>query len=634
MAVRGVDLMRGGGFGLAGGLLRSTVCWMLLLLLLHPAPSRSAHQLRDIGWLQDATGQMTIADVAALDPAQFVPAPTGVVAAGYARGALWVRMVINAPPGEWWLNVLPPFTDNIQLHILDPDRPGHHVQYRAGDLLPFSQRSPSYRGFIFKVVQADDRPRIALLRMQGANTLLAVPRLQSPGEFQTEVQLEYALLGALFSMLVFALLINLATAPDDSLSRWFSGLIAALVLLMLGNTGLAAQFIFPESPLVVDALPKLAALAVTSLSHGFYARILSIGPDQRMIRRLYLLGVLIPLLAMPLVWADAFVAVMPWILAGAILSTVGSLVLVLLRLTRRRDEWLVLVGLYFSLVGYLGGITAAIGIPTGPFITLNSLPLASFGFVLAMHFVVAARRRSAHDAAVVLGLQFEASERERIREAESRLQQGRLISMLAHELRNALTVLRMAFALQPMSNSVVASAERAISNMDTVIERTLLADRIADGAVNLETGLCDVAEIVRGIVAGSQAPERVQLQAPSDLIADTDASLLNVIVVNLVENALKYGSGEIHVELRPALDGGVQQGFVIEVGNAEGRAGRPDPERLFEKYYRANRAHGYTGSGLGLHLSRHMARRLGGDLCYLPRPGWIWFSLALPLRIG
>ncbi|MGI9134890.1 MAG: sensor histidine kinase [Rhodoferax sp.] len=110
-----------------------------------------------------------------------------------------------------------------------------------------------------------------------------------------------------------------------------------------------------------------------------------------------------------------------------------------------------------------------------------------------------------------------------------------------------------------------------------------------------------------------------------------DANLVQIILTNLIENALKYSAPASPVDVALALDAANPQDALITVANSVGVAGRPDTQQLFEKYYRASGASSHTGSGLGLHLSRHMARRLGGDLQYIAGAERIEFCLRLPL---
>jgi signal transduction histidine kinase len=65
--------------------------------------------------------------------------------------------------------------------------------------------------------------------------------------------------------------------------------------------------------------------------------------------------------------------------------------------------------------------------------------------------------------------------------------------------------------------------------------------------------------------------------------------------------------------------------------NAAGEQGAPDPEQVFEKYYRAPRARNLSGSGLGLYLSQRLAQRMGGALSLAPvSASLVGFELWLP----
>ena len=616
---------------LKNALRRILLCLSLSLILALPvfsAPGTNGARLRDIGWFEDAGGALAISDV--VDAAQrFRPQPDGFVAAGYTNNPIWIRIVVDAPAGEWWLDLLPAFIDDIRLYEVDRSTPMGFSERRAGDLLPFAVREVANRGFVFKLRKPDSSPQVLYLRVRSSNTFLVLPRLSSPDAFYAHSLAEYSLLAANLVLLLAALGLNVVGIRHDPLARWFSGSIAALILTLLGLSGVAAQYILPEQPGWVDMLPKLGFLLFIALIHGFMRHLLALGEDDRWSRRWIRTWVVLPSLAIPLVWTDLYAVVMPWIVGGVIVSTALTLWFAAQRLSRISGGGLVFLGLAISLAGYLASSLTLLGVALGYYPTLYVLNIASLGSIATMHFAVMARNRELQTAQIEGAERLRSLDREACRLAEARIQQGKLVAMLAHELRNALAVLRMAFGLQPMSPMVVASAERSITAMDNVIERTLLAERVADGAVRFELSPCDLVAIVHAVIANCQAPGRVCLTAPGCLVVTTDASLLHVIVVNLVENALKYGAGEIGMEVLGPPPGAAC-GPVIRVGNLLGRAGPPDPERLFEKYYRAKGAHGYTGSGLGLYLARYLARQLGGDLLYLPASGRAVFELRLP----
>ena len=57
----------------------------------------------------------------------------------------------------------------------------------------------------------------------------------------------------------------------------------------------------------------------------------------------------------------------------------------------------------------------------------------------------------------------------------------------------------------------------------------------------------------------------------------------------------------------------------------------PDAQRMFDKFYRGPTALKVSGTGLGLYVSRHLARRMGGDLLYEPTPQRVRFTWLIPV---
>ena len=118
----------------------------------------------------------------------------------------------------------------------------------------------------------------------------------------------------------------------------------------------------------------------------------------------------------------------------------------------------------------------------------------------------------------------------------------------------------------------------------------------------------------------------------SDLVAvDTDPQLLRVVLLNLLDNALKYSAPDTPVRVLATLQHTrAGAGVSVTVSNSLGPAGEPDARQLFRKFYRAPGARRRTGSGLGLYIAQGMARLLGGTLRYECDAQGVHFILGLP----
>ncbi|MDQ5910527.1 MAG: hypothetical protein QG599_2624 [Pseudomonadota bacterium] len=164
--------------------------------------------LRDLAVLVDPQGDMDISAVASAADQRFKPIPSGL-AAGYTRNVHWLRFTVVAPAGEWWLDLLPPYVDDLRLYEPDPLHPGTFLERRAGDQLPFSTREVDYRGFIFKLHTPDETPRIYYLRLQTRSTSILVPRLWAPDHFHAAMALDYGLLIGILGVLLAIMALNL-----------------------------------------------------------------------------------------------------------------------------------------------------------------------------------------------------------------------------------------------------------------------------------------------------------------------------------------------------------------------------------------------------------------------------------------
>jgi two-component system sensor histidine kinase MtrB len=148
------------------------------------------------------------------------------------------------------------------------------------------------------------------------------------------------------------------------------------------------------------------------------------------------------------------------------------------------------------------------------------------------------------------------------------------------------------------------------------------------GAADVTLESVDVAANVEGALRSRGWSDRVTLRSDGHATTLIDARRLDTIVGNLVGNALDHGAPPVTVTVGTAAD-------TVQVSVADGGDGIAPQHlaRVFERFYKADRARSAGGTGLGLAIARENARLHGGDITVDSRPGHgTTFTLSLPRR--
>jgi signal transduction histidine kinase len=210
---------------------------------------------------------------------------------------------------------------------------------------------------------------------------------------------------------------------------------------------------------------------------------------------------------------------------------------------------------------------------------------------------------------------------------EWRLQEEKsdFVATISHELRTpmtavygaAQTLLRRDIELSDVKRRVLLEMiGTQAARLSEITEEVLLTTRLDRGELLVEREAVDIAEVVRATVEtmGSHLPPELSLELVIDDDVGTasgDSDRIQQVLVNLIDNAAKYGASPVRVSAAGA--NGVVR---IEVADAGPGIPAADRERVFEKFYRCGpqttRAVG--GTGLGLYISRELTERMGGRL--------------------
>lgn len=229
--------------------------------------------------------------------------------------------------------------------------------------------------------------------------------------------------------------------------------------------------------------------------------------------------------------------------------------------------------------------------------------------------------------------------------SEHRLEEEKsdLVATISHELRTpmtavygaATTLLHREGALsQQQRRQLLEVIESEAKRLAHITEEVLLTSQLDRGDLRIAHEVVDVADLVRTTVEAMATrlpdPVLIDLDIQTEIgAASGDRDRVQQVVLNLVDNAVKYG-GTNRVAIRVDAENGSVCIAVTDEGPGIELA---DQERIFEKFYRADPqlAKAPAGTGLGLYISRELVERMGGTLRVISDPGkGATFAVRLP----
>ena len=204
-------------------------------------------------------------------------------------------------------------------------------------------------------------------------------------------------------------------------------------------------------------------------------------------------------------------------------------------------------------------------------------------------------------------------------------QMRRFTADASHELRTPLTALRSVgeVALQERPDDkvlgeVVGSMLEEADRLTRLVDTLLTLSRADVGQVRLAREPVDLAALARDVAdyLGDLAEEKGQglvVEAPEAIVVTGDWLVLRQALVNVVDNAIKYAPDGTAIRLQSGGDGA--HGWIAVADQGPGIA-EPDRERIFERFYRVDKARSREqgGTGLGLSLALWALQAHGGRI--------------------
>lgn len=597
-------------------------------------------------WI-DVSGKASVDTVAAKPDSDF-HGLQGPVSEGYTRNVVWLRLTLPQElqhESELLLQINPPYLDWITLYQAHQ---GQWILQQAGDLRPSAERLPT-RKFLFRV--HPDEP--ILIRVESSSVMRVYASLWRPADLLGQTEREGWGLGLYFG-LGFSLLLlvggGAVVFKDRRLAA--TGVLGALTLVHAFNLhGYTNIWVLEQHPAWANSMVGVGAFSVAAGVAWLTIELLTRGQARwrgiQVFLRVLCLVNLAAMLSIPLGFYDkiallAIVSPMLSVFAGTWIC--GAEI--------RQRGWSVELGLLLLTYGIQSGnIILTLAEFTGTRVVKHDTSLVwQFQLLLLLTTATAGigaglyqRFRQAHQALAASERMLETRVEERTaelgraqqslqlaldQERRMALEQRQFFSMISHEFRTPLTIIdsaateQMSFPEQDIGRQIDQAAQirRACRRLSALVDNSLCSERFRAGGLQLITAEFNLADLVNEATQLVHWSPRHWLQlslAPDLAVWTGDPTLLRMALSNLIDNAVKYArQGQVSVST--ALD--ARGWLLLSVSDQGPGLDHQTQSRIFDKFERGQYDDKAQGFGLGLWITRHVARLHGGEVLLHSEP--------------
>ncbi|MDP2599168.1 MAG: ATP-binding protein [Deltaproteobacteria bacterium] len=215
------------------------------------------------------------------------------------------------------------------------------------------------------------------------------------------------------------------------------------------------------------------------------------------------------------------------------------------------------------------------------------------------------------------------SERKRVED-----QKDEFISNLSHELRSPLTIIKGAIwnlkdgimgKLTEKQAKLVETTSRHIDKLSRLVEEVLEISRLQSGKVQITRRRVNIAHVIEATIGDyHMAAKEKYIGLKADVAPElppvyADSDMVEQVLHNLLNNALRFAKSSIVITARPADNGFVRIG-VVDDGLGVAKEDQPRLFSKFEQLQRPQGVPGYKGTGLGLAISKEIVSHHQGNI--------------------
>ncbi|MDT3377904.1 sensor histidine kinase [Labrys neptuniae] len=632
--------------------------------------------------LNDRSGALTIQDiVAGQSDLQFVAVPS-MLTQGYQKGAIWVRFSLAAPEDsrQWLLQIERPLIEQVAVYV--PDGAGHFAAVPPSRFHLETEDGVDAYSAVFRI-SVPSTPADYYIRLQSSTSITTSLNIWQRSGYEKYIKVNDWIIGVVIGSILAMIFANLLYYfwLRENLFIIYAVLLLVSGLISVYHMGYSSEVLAFLEPAIVRRSWGVIVCLYSIFMMLFLEKLFEFRQHSILVWRVSqgvtLLNVAALIFALAGHYGDVGFFVSRLQQISLIFVALFALYLLILR---REYQYLLSAVAFLSVICLLsvmqlqytgfnplridGSLARLLAAGTLIHLVLLSAAVAKRAqlaernlskekdrvIVMArlaeQELTIKVQERTAELAKSNALLKEEMDRRHllemklrqslaSVNDALARKQD--FIALASHEFRAPLAVIaataeNLSFSVDKDANNIrlsIAKIRRAIKRMSMLVENILAGEKLS--AEQMSPSAIDLNEILHNAEAGmdDESVRRVCFISGEGAVVNGDRNLLEIALQNLIQNALKYSADDRPVIVSVSINDG---SAIIDVTDNGSGISIKDRDLIFKKYYRVA-GQKASGSGLGLYISREIARQHGGDLVLAASdPSGSTFRVSLPLE--
>lgn len=633
-------MARVSGQNLGAGLLRRSfpiaslvaVILVIIAIVKIAAIPPAADHIIDRSVLEDPTGSLTIDEIVGGTFSEMKP----VFLAGYTRSVHWFRIVVRptGPDQQLAFRIRPAFLDRVELYAQEPGSTTFHLADVTGDTIPYGARTLASVSLALPIEPAAEEASYYLRLESTSTTMFNIQALDVHALRQAEMRDDVAL--GIFAVIGGWIFV---WAARDCMLRphWLTFTFCISHLCYMAYTLAIMGYLSPLLPgrqaHLADYITSLLCCISPITTISLHRAALVLYAPARLVSGIALLmSAAVMCVILIFVFTPEQQTALKLNTTIIFFSSFFFFVIALAPISRARPMPALLKAAFsMQAVFIIASTSPLLGFASVGEWTLQYPYIVGLIYALLMFLFLHDRSQAQIQRSRENSLRLELVSQALDSERRQRETQARFLAMLTHEIKTPLSVIRLSLDRNQLEPARFRDIDEALREMDATVERCNLAEQFESGQISMTGEYVGIGDALADAIARHAPSISIDMRAQTAGGIECDRHMLDVILSNLLENAVKYARSETPITIfsQPVLSNGVM-GVEVIVENRIGRSGAPDPEMVFEKFYRTPGARTKSGSGLGLYIVEGVTELLGGTITCAVSGDMIRFRLWLP----